>query len=487
MSGFFHGVKNVALPAAGGTIAVNNSCVIGLVSVSPVGPTQQLILCNNYADDQQFGEDTPDNYLAKTLRIIRDTLKGASTKGSDGSCPIVVVNVFNDTNHKISWEQDVEVLGEDGKVALGQTIIGDLVDVAISTIIEDVETPVSVSAGGAYVYGTDYTIDRWGNFKDITGTYIGTNLTFGGAAFSLDEVTAADIVGTVSGSTLTGSKLLDKCATQFGFKPKILICPFYGTETAVASAMETLAGKYRGVWLSDARKTTDKTAALALRGSGIWNTAKPQTMPVWPWMKSYDPWLDANEGYPYSAYVAGMFVANDNNVGYWDSVSNRQIPNITGPEFEITTGFEDENSDAQLLNAQGIMTYLAGFGLGYRTWGNRNASFPSDNSVLTFHNVYRTDGMISDAMTAAGLKHVDRGINTVLIDLIKTEGNNFISSLIQLGALLPGSNISYKKTDNSASDLAAGKIKFRRTYMVPTPAEELTFYTILDITLFNNI
>jgi len=480
---FLHGVRNIALPSAGGTIEVNNSCVIAIVGVSPIGATQQLIICNNRDDDEQFGEDTPNNNIAKTLRIIRDVVQGASKNPSDGSCPIGVVNVYDEDIHKAALTVTDELVSDEGTIALGVTIIGDLDGVEITSGGD----PVNEAAGGTYVYGTDYTLDRYGNFKDLTGDYVGELLSFAGDKLDTSAVTGAHIIGEVSGSTLTGSKLLDKMASSYGFKPKILITPTYNTLTGVAAALETLAGSYRGVYISDAAAGTSKTAALALRGSGIWNTAKPQTRPVWPYLKSYDAWVNGNVAYPFSAYLAGMYVANDNNTGFWDSVSNQQIPGVSGPEIEITTGFEDTGSDANLLNAAGIMTYMTGYGLGYNTWGNRNAKFPTSNEVTTFDNVYRTDGMVSDAMTAAALKYVDKGISNTLIDLVKTEGNNFIRSLIQKGALLPGSNISYNKADNSASNLAAGKIFFRRTYMVTTPAEDITFYTVLDITLFGNI
>ena len=485
---FKHGITNITLPSPGGTIAVNNSCVIALLGVSPVGPTQEIVVSNNRDDDQQFGDDTPDNNIAKSLRIIRDTVQGASRQPSDGSCPVVVVNVYDDATHKVAIGASGEnkTPDEDGKIALGITIIGDPADVVIKENVSGDD--VSDNDGtGTYVYGTDYTLDQYGNFVDITGDYADIALDFTGYKLDTSTVTGAHIIGTVSGSTLTGSKLLDKVASTYGFKPKIIIAPTYNTLTGVAAALETLATSYRGIHISDAAAGTTKTAALALRGTGIWNTAKPATRPVWPWLRSYDAWVNDNVAYPFSAHLAGMYVANDNNTGYWESVSNQQMPGVTGPEIEITTSFEDSNSDANQLNAAGILTYMTGYGLGYKTWGNRNASYPSSNEVTTFDNVYRTDGMVSDAMTTAGLKYVDKGITNVLIDLIKTEGNNFIRGLIQQGALLPGSEITYNKADNSASDLSAGKIKFRRRYMVTTPAEDITFYSILDISLYSNI
>jgi len=487
---FYHGVRTISLPATGGTIAVNESCVIGLIGVSPVGPTQQLVLCNNATDDAQFGAATPDNNIAKTLATIRSVVQGASTTGSDGSCPIVVVNAYNATNHKSSYTTGSPLVATPdattGKVALAKTWIAATLDL-VKIYKHSDASAVNVAAGGSYTYGVDYTLDAYGNFTDITGTYKNVQLNFVGDYLNTSGVAGTDIIGSISGSTRTGSKLLDLVAGTYGFKVKIVIAPTYATLSGVEAALEASAGSYRGVWISDAASGTTKSAALALRGSGQWNTSLPQTRPVFPWLKAYDAYANANVAYPFSAFLAGIYVANDGNVGYWQSVSNQQIPGVVGVDMDITTSFTDPNSDSNLLNAQGIMTYLTGYGLGYRTWGNRNASYPSSSAVTTFDNVYRTDGMVSDAMEAAALPYVDQSINAALIDVIATTGNNFIKSLIQEGALLPGSSIVYNKADNSPSDLAAGIVKFRRIYMVPTPAEQIIFYDILDINLYANL
>lgn len=487
---FFHGVRTIALPGVGGTISINESCVIGLIGISPVGTTQQVVLCNNETDDEQFGTATPDNNIAKSLAIIRSVVAGASTDESDGSCPIIVVNVYNSSTNRANYTTGSPLLGTPdvttGTIALATTWIAATLDLVAIYKHSD-SSGVNVAGGGTYVYGTDYTMDAYGNFMDITGTYKNVQLAFVGAHLDVTTATGAQIIGSISGSTRTGSKLFDLVAGEYGFKVKIIITPTYATLTGVEAAMEILAGSYRGDWISDAPAGTTKSAALALRGSGQWNTSLPQTRPVFPWLQAYDASVNANVAYPYSAFLAGMYVANDNNVGFWQSVSNQQIPGVVGVDMVISTGFTDPNSDANLLNAAGILTYLTGYGLGYKTWGNRNASYPSSNTVLTFDNVYRTDGMVSDAMETAALPYVDAGITPALIDIISTAGNNLLKSLMQEGALLPGSAITYNKADNSQSDLAAGIIKFRRNYMVTTPAEDIIFYDILDISLFGNL
>ena len=170
---FFHGVRNITLPGGGGTIQINNSCVIVVIGVSPVGPTQALTLCNNRGDDAQFGANTPDNNIAKSLGIIRNTVQGASKNESDGSCPVIVINVYASGTHKVAIGASGTNKTPDavtGKFALGMTLIAATLDLVQIKLHAD-SSGINVAAGGAYVYGTDYTLDAYGNFVDLTGTY----------------------------------------------------------------------------------------------------------------------------------------------------------------------------------------------------------------------------------------------------------------------------------------------------------------------------
>ena len=480
---FFHGIRTKKVATAGGVIVVNMSSVIGIVGVSPFGPTQELVLCNNPADDAQFGSATPDNSIAKTLAIIRAMVAGASDQPSDGSCPIVVVNVYNG-GFTGDATQTITPDAVTGKATIGKTLCAaDLSTIAI--VISPAGDPVNVAAGGDYVFGTDYTLDQWGNFVDKTGTYKGVALDFVTPTYlDTSEVAGTDIVGGISSDVRSGSYLFDLVEGRWGFKVKVLICPLYNTLDGVNNKLETLAGSYRGVYLSDTDDGVGPTAALALRGTGLWATSKPQTRPIFPWMKYPDAFAGADITYPFAAFLAGMYVANDLNVGFWQSVSNQEIPGVSGVGVEITTGYSDPNSEANLLNGAGILCYNKAFGEGFKTWGNRNASFPSDNTVMTFDIVYRTDGMVSDAMETAARKYNDRNITASLIDIIKQEGQSFIMELIGQGALLPGSSITYDKTKNSPAALAAGQITFTRRYMVSTPAEIIEFLDDLDISLY---
>ncbi len=158
---------------------------------------------------------------------------------------------------------------------------------------------------------------------------------------------------------------------------------------------------------------------------------------------------------------------------------------MTGTERVIQWSINDAGCEANQLNAAGIATLVAGFGTGIRLWGNRSAAYPSSNSVKNFISVRRTDDVVIESMEQAALPYIDLPLTQALIDTIREAGNTFMRTLIQRGAILPGSTVNYNKDDNSAAELANGHITFERVYMTPTPAERITYKDVLDISLLN--
>lgn len=82
---------------------------------------------------------------------------------------------------------------------------------------------------------------------------------------------------------------------------------------------------------------------------------------------------------------------------------------------------------------------------------------------------------------------MDRPINNALIDAIVETGNGFIREQVILGALLEGSRLFYDRAKNPPTALAAGRITFSISMMIPTPAETILYETTLDINLLSNL
>jgi phage tail sheath protein FI len=93
------------------------------------------------------------------------------------------------------------------------------------------------------------------------------------------------------------------------------------------------------------------------------------------------------------------------------------------------------------------------------------------------------DDMVIESMELSSIDYMDLPLSQAQIDTMREAGNTFMRTLIQRGAILPGSRVLYNVSDNNSTDLAAGKVTFERVYMVPPPTERITYKDILDISL----
>src|SRR5690606_30134086 len=119
----------------------------------------------------------------------------------------------------------------------------------------------------------------------------------------------------------------------------------------------------------DAPAGTTVANAIAGRGpagSINFNTSSKRAELLYPQLKCYDPATDADIIFPYSAFLAGVRAAVDNNEGFWVSASNHEIKGITGVERDISASINDASTDANMLNEKGITTIFNTFGSGIR-------------------------------------------------------------------------------------------------------------------------
>ena len=466
---FLHGVETIETEIGGQAIDVVKSSVIAIVGIAPVGVSQALVQCNTAADDAQFGKPLPGFNIPKTLQL---------TRAIAGNTPVLVVNTFNPTSHTTQVTLEAQTV-TGGKLKLANAPIG-----AVNIFQADGTT------AAPYVLNTDYTLDEYGNFQVISNAIADTTvLKFSYKKLNASAITPTILIGGTDVNGLrTGLALFDIAFNTVGFNPKIFVSPGYMSLSAMVAAMSTVADKFRAVYLVDAPYGTTVAGAIAGRGvngSIVFNTSDERAFLLYPYGKAYDNYSNADVDYPASAFVAALIAKTDNDLGYWYSPSNKEISAMTGTERVIQWSINDSSCEANQLNAVGISTLVAGFGTGTRLWGNRNASFPISSSVKNFVSVRRTDDVVIESMEQAALPFVDKPITQALIDTMRESGNTFMRTLIQRGAILPGSTVNYNRSDNSAGELAAGKITFERVYMIPTPAERITYKDVLDISLLN--
>lgn len=369
---------------------------------------------------------------------------------------------------------------------------------------------VKNSAGSTtYTEGTDYKIDYVnGLLYLLTGSTITAAQALKVTAAYCDpsKVTDSDIIGAVVGSTFTGLQALQTTFNTMGFTAKLLITPnFY--DAAVASALLTMANTLKAYAFVDAPPQTSVATAVANRGVGgnPFNMASDRLGIVFPWQFKAGVAIiptgvvvspqgifgyttaTGNVESPYSQWVAGATAANDIANGFWFSPSNVQINGTLGPDISMYMSAYDPSADTNTLNAAGILTVFNGFGTGYRTWGNRSSSFPASTSVTTFIAIRRTLDVVEQSIQVASLPFLDKPITNGLINSILQSVNGFIRSLIQQGALLSGSAITYNPADNPVQNLSAGQLTFEVNVMPPPPAEQIIYKFAVDTSLLANL
>lgn len=467
---YLHGIETIEVQQGSKPVNVIKSGVIGLVGIAPHSAKNEVIMVSSDRDTAQFGLQIPGFTIPQALAVIL----------AQGPGVILVVNVFDETAHTTAVVAESHTIA-DLKTKLSFAPIGTV------SVLD------SEGAATAFVLGTDYSLDEYGNFKVLSNAISNsTVLKFSYKKLNLTAVTASNIAGSYDSGTnvRTGFKAFDTAHSNFGVNPKILIASGFSSLSGVLPAMISAAERFRGIFYIDAPLGTTVTGAIAGRGpSGTFNfnTSNKRGELLYPHLKKYDPATDSDVNFPYSAFLAGVRASTDILQGFWVSSSNIEIKGTSGPERALSAVLNDTTSDINLLNEVGITNVLNTFGTGTRTWGNRNASFPTNTGPDNFTNIVRIFDVVTESLEQASLQFIDKPINQGLIDSVRESGNSFMRVLIGRGAVLPGSVVKYNKSDNPVEELANGHLTFEVVFMGPTPAERITFKSFLDINLLASI
>ena len=303
-------------------------------------------------------------------------------------------------------------------------------------------------------------------------------------------VSDEDIIGSIDATTgkRAGFQIIEELYSRFGFTAKILLAPVYSQSAAVMAEMIAKANlkSVRGVALIDAPVGLTVQDVITARGAGgLMNTSDYRAVLCYPHVKVYDKISNTEKLQPLSVRLAGVIAETDHNHGYWYSPSNKEIKGIIGIERHLTASINDSNCEVNQLNANGIITIFNSFGTGYRTWGNRNAGFPTKTDPLTFVSVLRTSDIIAESIEYFTMQYLDSPLS-IAIDGVLSSVNAFIRTLIGRGALVDG-KCYFLKDKNPSSKLAAGHLTFTYEIMPPTPAERITFEEVININLLKKL
>jgi hypothetical protein len=252
-------------------------------------------------------------------------------------------------------------------------------------------------------------------------------------------------------------------------QPKLLIAPGHSAKQAVATAMDSLAGKLRAIAIIDGPNTTDEAVMEYAENFG-----SKRVFLVDPGVQYWDTVASETVDAPGSAWVAGLFAWTDANYGYWASPSNKEFVGITGTTRPIEYLDGDETCRANLLNGANITTIIRDGG--YRLWGNRTCS---SDPKWAFVTRVRTCDILMDAIQAGHKWAVDRSITKTYVKEV-TEGlDAFMRDQKNAGAII-NFEVFADTELNTASQIEQGKVYWRIRFTDVPPAENPNF--LIEVT-----
>ncbi|KID58284.1 tail protein [Pseudoalteromonas luteoviolacea] len=265
--------------------------------------------------------------------------------------------------------------------------------------------------------------------------------------------------------------------SELGFSPRILVATGYTHQrpldsddnplkNPVVAEMQGIAERLRAVIIADGPSGTN-SEAIAYRS----DFGSRRVFVVDPHVKVFKNGQPEEE--PASARVAGMIAKSDNDRGFWWSPSNTAMNGIVGTQQAIDFQLGDRNARANLLNENEVATIIRQNG--FKLWGNRTCA---TDPKWAFLSVVRTADMINDSLLRAHMWAVDRNITSTYIKDVTESVQAYLDSLKAQGAIL-GGQIWADEDLNTPENIQAGKVYFSFDFTPPTPAEHITFKSIL--------
>ncbi|WP_462173841.1 phage tail sheath subtilisin-like domain-containing protein [Pseudoalteromonas xiamenensis] len=435
MSQFLHGVEVIEAQSGTRPIKTVKSSVIGLIGTAP------------FADAEAFPLNTPVLVAGKRAEAAK------------------LVDPENaDFKALLAAKQDAEIAKEvAAQEAAQKRTLSDDEKKDIDTKLRKTITTVPFVKQGTLPAAIDGIFDQ-----------AGAAIVVVRVADNADEsvVMSSMAAGVDSEGAYTGVAAFLGAESILGVTPRILVAPGYshqrpnGNKNAVISDMVGVAERLRAVIIADGPSTTDEEAKAYRKDFG-----SRRVFVVDPAVKVFRDGEAVVE--PSSSRVAGMIAKSDNDRGFWWSPSNTNMNGIVATERAIDFQLGDVNARANLLNEKEVATIIRQNG--FKLWGNRTCS---DDPKWAFLSVVRTADMINDSLLRAHMWAVDRNITKTYIEDVTQSVQSYLDSLKAQGAIL-GGQIWADADLNTPANIQAGKVYFSFDFTPPTPAEHITFKSIL--------
>ena len=444
MSPFVHGVEVVEATSGVRPLRTIATGVIGLVGTAHQGPINVPTL------------------ISGSLREAQTTFGAAG-----GTIPTALAGILQQIGAR------VVVVNANARTTITDTDLS-LVAGTVQVIGRDIEDLVVKNRAGDVTYTEgateDYTFDAdTGALTRVaTGDIASATAELKVSYTRQDVITPAQIAGGATGAAYTGARALDQAAALGLPAPRILIAPGWSHEKTVADALLGVAARLRAVVVADGPNSTD-AAAITYRES----FDDRRLYLVEPQVQVLGADGVTRTAEPASARVAGVIARSDAERGYWWSPSNRPIAGIAGTSRPVDYQLGAAAGRAHTLNEKNIATIIRENG--WRLWGNRTCA---DDTKWQFLNVVRIADQVNEAILRGHRWAVDRNITaTYLADVV--EGvNAYLRDLVTVGAIV-GGRCWTDAADNTPEAIAAGKATFVFEFTPVTPAERVTFRSVV--------
>jgi len=262
----------------------------------------------------------------------------------------------------------------------------------------------------------------------------------------------ANVLGDVVDDQYTGMQALLSAETIVGVRPRILGAP--GLNTAdVTAELVVIAKKLRA--FAYAAPVGETAADVIVERD---NYSARELMLIWP---------DTTNAFDGDAIARamGLRARIDEEQGWHKTLSNVAMDGVTGIDRDLHFDLLDPSTPVGVLNDADITTIIRK--TGFRFWGNRTCS---DQPEFAFESAVRTSHALQDEIADIMQPFMDNPMNVALIKDILETGNARYRKLVTAGQII-GAEMFFDAEDNSASELAAGRPKFRIEYTPAAPLE----------------
>jgi phage tail sheath protein FI len=465
LTDFFHGVETVTVTRGPRPIQTVRSSVIGLIGTAPDAnltkfPLNQPVLLNRRSD--------------------------ANGLGTKGTLPEAIDSIFDQIGALVTLINVPPAQAEN--VQLGNVIggidpvTGELLGVHAFRKAESVlgvSPMLLVAPGFTHIRPrgvSGHVVEEAGeNYTAATVKFTGggegavmptatvnlaagrvTGLSFRSVGYGITAPITATIEGDGTGAVVT---------VQIGPAAN----PVIGEFLPIADGLKAHI-------IADGPSTTD---ADAIAHRDDWGSRR--VFIVDPHIEGWSQSTDTYVLQPASSRVAGHIARVDNNFGFWESPSNKEVYGIGGLLRPIDYAFGHKNSRANLLNEQCIATFVRDDG--WYLWGNRTASVDPD---FAFLSVSRTADMVDISIAKAHRWAVDRGITKAYFEDVSSSVRAYLRNLRTRGAIL-GGDCWVDPEFNTEVALKGGNATFSYDFTPVYTAERLTFRSHLVSDYVSNL